>query len=548
MNLDRLDGMRRDASRRARLSLTALLPLLLPLLLLAAAERASSQPADDQPAIEQPTQDKLEAARESVGAHRYVEAIPLLKAELVDHPEDDDARLLLARVLSWQRHFDESIAEYSVLLKKKPGDAGLRADRARVLAWSGRHEEAIREYRAALASDPANVETRIGLARTLAWSGDLAGASMMYERLLARNPELGDAWLGLAAVARWRGAATASDRFLEKAERTGADSEGVADERAVTRDALLPSAGGGWTSARERQYVAGPDFTLETEGPFALARATLGRAAQVSGRVAWLTLTEKPAVGDSTNYDVKSVDYRTDVSLLRGYPWQAAFGAEYQKFKPRGSATLFPLRGDDTFFGWNGRLWRYSGRLTPRISAGREYVGIKETRPSGPREFAPGRFDNYEAALDWQWNGRGTADAAASRGFYSDDNRSWMTTGGVTYRVKTRVPTVALDGRLTYRDWNVPSQSYFTPLASVRGAAGVTLAGYVERSALDYSLRYEFAGMSSTNFSDIWTNAWSGNVNMTAFGTLPLSIEGAYSVDNHSYETWFIGLSASARW
>ena len=30
--------------------------------------------------------------------------------------------------------------------------------------------------------------------------------------------------------------------------------------------------------------------------------------------------------------------------------------------------------------------------------------------------------------------------------------------------------------------------------------------------------------------------------------TLPLSIEGAYSVDNHSYETWFIGLSASARW
>ena len=87
-------------SRRARLSLTALLPLLLPLLLLAAAERASSQPADDRPAIEQPTQDKLEAARESVGAHRYVEAIPLLKAELVDHPEDDDALLAGANRLT----------------------------------------------------------------------------------------------------------------------------------------------------------------------------------------------------------------------------------------------------------------------------------------------------------------------------------------------------------------------------------------------------------------------------------------------------------------
>ena len=417
-----------------------------------------------------------------------------------------------------------------------------------MLAWSGRHEESIREYRAASASDPANVETKIGLARTLSWSGDLAGASMMYERLLAQNPELGDAWLGQAAVARWRGAPTGSHRFLERAERTGADSEGVADERAATRDALRPSLGGGWTSARERQYVAGPDFTLETEGAFALARGTIGRAAQVSGRVAWLTLTETPAVGDSTNYDVESVDYRGDVSLRRGYPWQAALGAEYQKFEPRGGATLFPLRGDNTFFGWNGRLWRYSGRLTPRIAAGREYVAIKETRPGGLREFKPGRFDNYETGLDWQWNGRGSADWAASRGFYSDDNRSWMTTGGVAYRVKTRVPTVALDGRLTYRDWDFPSRSYFTPLASVRGAVGATLAGYVERSAVDYTLRYEFSGTSSTNFSDLWTNAWSGNLNLTAFGTLPLSIEGAYSVDNHSYETWFLGLSASARW
>jgi tetratricopeptide (TPR) repeat protein len=483
-----------------------------------------------------------------VSARRYVDAIPLLESELADHPENDAARLLLARVLSWQRRYVESLVQYGRLLETKPGDAGLRADRARVLAWSGRHEEAIREYRVASAADPTNVETKIGLARALAWSGDLAGASIMYERLLKQNPALGDAWLGLAAVARWRGAPTASDRFLEKAARTGADPEGVADERAATRDALLPSIGGGWTAARERQYVAGPDFTLETEGPFAQARATIGRAAQLSARVAWLTLTETPAVGDSSNYDLESVDYRTDVSLLRGYPWQAAFGAEYQTFEPRGGAALFPLTGDDTFFGWNGRLWRYTGRFTPRVGAGREYVAIKETQPSGLREFKPGRFDNYEAGLAWQWNGRGTADWAASRGFYSDDNRTWMATGGVTYRIKTRVPTVALDGRVTYRDWDFPSQSYFTPLESVRGAAGITLGGYLERSAVDYSLRYEFSGMNSSNFSDIWTHAWSGVLNLTAFDVLPLGIEGAYSVDNHSYETWFLGLSASARW
>jgi cytochrome c-type biogenesis protein CcmH/NrfG len=71
--------------------LTALLPLLLFLLLLAAADRAWSQPAED----------KLEAARESVNAHRFAEAIQLLQSQLADHPEDDDGALL-ARVLSWQ--------------------------------------------------------------------------------------------------------------------------------------------------------------------------------------------------------------------------------------------------------------------------------------------------------------------------------------------------------------------------------------------------------------------------------------------------------------
>lgn len=536
MNLDRPRGMRRSASRLTRLRPAALFPLLL--LFFASAERAPAQPAPD----------KLESARESVGAHRFGEAIPLLQSELADHPDNDEARLLLARVLSWQRRYDESLTEYGRLLAKKPGDAGLRADRARVLAWSGRHGEAIREFRTASAADPTNVETKIGLARALAWSGDLPGASMLYERLLAQNPELGDAWLGLAAVARWRGAPTAADRFLSRAERTGADAEGLADEQVATRDALAGSVGGGWTTARERQYVAGPDFTLESEGPFAQARATVARAAQISARAAWLTLTETPAVGDSSNYDLESVDYRADLSLLRGYPWQVALGAEYQTFESGDDAALFPLAGDDTFFGWSARLWRFSGRFTPRISAAREYVPIKETRPSGFREFRPGRLDNYEGGLAWQWNGRGTADWAVSRGFYSDDNRNWMTTGGVSYRVKTRVPRVALDGRLTYRDWDVPSQSYFTPLESVRGAAGITLAGYVEPSSVDYSLRYEFSGMTSANFSDIWTNAWSGNLNLTAFHLLPIGIEGAYSVDNHSYEAWFLGLSGSVRW
>jgi hypothetical protein len=107
---------------------------------------------------------------------------------------------------------------------------------------------------------------------------------------------------------------------------------------------------------------------------------------------------------------------------------------------------------------------------------------------------------------------------------------------------------VTFDGRVTYRDWDSPSQNYFTPLGSVRGAAGVTFAGYVERSAFDYSFRYEFSGLSSSNFDDIWAHSWSGNLNVVALDRFPLGVEGSYTVDNHSYETWYVGLSGSVRW
>jgi len=60
---------------------------------------------------------------------------------------------LLARVLAWSRHFDESIATYRKLLALDPDDAFDRAGYARVLAWSGRSDAALPEFRRAIARD-----------------------------------------------------------------------------------------------------------------------------------------------------------------------------------------------------------------------------------------------------------------------------------------------------------------------------------------------------------------------------------------------------------
>lgn len=508
---------------------------------------APSTPAESTDA---PAAPLLAKARAEADQKRFGDAASTLRAALAADPGSLDARSLLARVLAWDRRYDESIAEYRRILDAHPDDAFDRAGYARVLAWSGRSDRALPEFRRAIMADSTNLETRVGYARALSWTGDLPGASIEYRKILRADSAYGDAWLGYATVARWRGAPAASDRFLARAEARGADAEGVTEERSATRTALAPSLGGGWSTAHERQYVAGPDFTIESTGPYATGRATVGRAVQLAARGGRLVQFERngsTAPGDTAlNYDLRMTVLRADASFLRGYPVQFAAGAETRRMDARSARVLYPLRGDDRFFGWNARLWWFGGRFTPSFAARRDYLAIKST--AGPREIRSGDQTTTDASLAWQWNARGTATATVAKGFYSDDNERTTWDGAVAYRVRTRVPHVTLDYDLAASDYLKTSTSYFTPLSSVRHAAGVGLSGYSERAALDYGLRYQFAAILSGNFGDIFSNTWSGYLNVTAFGALPLGVEGSYSRDNNAYETWFLGLSASGRW
>lgn len=544
-----------------RQAIRGLLPFLGLLVLLAAPARARAEDADSLSAsaaisasepdsASAPAAAAIAAARASADAKRFDEAAATLRGALARDPENRDARSLLARVLAWGRRYDESIAEYRRILAAHPDDAFDRAGYARVLAWSGRSDLALPEFRRAIAADSTDLEARIGYARALSWAGDLAGASMEYRRILRANEANGDAWLGYATVARWRGAPTASDRFLARAERHGADAEGAAEERSAVRTALAPSLGGGWTTSRERQYVEGPDFTIEATGPYALGRVTAGGAASIAVRGARLVQFERngsTAPGDTAlNYDLRATVLRADAAFLRGYPVQLAAGAETRRLDAGSARVLYPVRGDDEFFGWNARVWGFAGRFTPSLEARRDYLPIKAT--GGPREIRAGDQTSAEAALAWQWNGRGTATASLAKGFYSDDNERTTVAGRAAYRARGRLPYVTLDYGLGYTDFVKRSQSYFTPLASVRHAAGVLLSGYSDRAALDYGVRYEFAAVLSSNFEDIFTNTGTAYLNLTAFDAVPIGIEGSYSRDNHAYETWFLGLSAAARW
>jgi tetratricopeptide (TPR) repeat protein len=494
----------------------------------------------------------LRVAREATERKDFGQAAEVLRVALRDDPDNKEMLSLRARVLAWSRHFDESIATYRKLLARYPDDEFDRVGYARALAWSGRSHAAIPEFRRALAKDPDNLESRIGYARALSWYGDLAGASDEYLRILAKDPKNGDAWLGLATVARWRDAPTASDAFADLAASHGADAEDLKEERKAARQALRPSAGAGWTRTRERQITSDSTaFKLETAGQFVEGRTTLARTLGVAVRASRLHHWEKNTglpTDTTLNYDLTSTGFRGDLSYLRRYPLQIAAGVAYQRFDARNPTVLFPLGGDDDFFGFNARAWGYAGRLTPSVGVRREFIAIKDTDTVGVRSLVPGGVTSADLGLRWDWSGRSSVSGALSKSSYTDDNDRTSVGGVVAYRLNTAQPRLTLDYGLTWSDFSKPSSSYFTPLESVRHAAGLGLTGYSDRASLDYGARYEFSFMQSANFEDIATNAWSAYVNGSLLDGVPLGLEAYYSVDNHSYRTWALTVSGMVGW
>src|SRR5688572_21422626 len=89
--------------------------IFLLLLLVADAALSAAQDADSSGSAA-----LLAKARDLSDAKRFGEAAATLREALAQDPENVQARSLLARVLAWDRRFDDSIDEYRRLLEKHP--------------------------------------------------------------------------------------------------------------------------------------------------------------------------------------------------------------------------------------------------------------------------------------------------------------------------------------------------------------------------------------------------------------------------------------------
>ncbi len=175
---------------------------------------APAPPPPTPPGPVEPT--ALELAQKAVAEQRYEEAIALYREHLTKSPEDADAQLALARVLSWDRQYAASESILRDWVKEHPNNPEGVTHLARVLSWSGMLQESIEQYRRALALRPQDSGLHLELARVLSWVKDYPASLDEYRTAAHLDPENIEAQRGVIQALLWNNELMAAGKELSK--------------------------------------------------------------------------------------------------------------------------------------------------------------------------------------------------------------------------------------------------------------------------------------------------------------------------------------------
>jgi len=166
---------------------------------------------------------------------------------------DWQARLELARLLSYTKRYEASVLQYRKLLNQKPDLAKARLELARVLYWKGdldeaekvfssvpeqqlsdvaklemadiyvarkEYEPAIEIYTDHLSSEPSDHSVRLKLAQVLSWTGDYEASAKEFRTILKERPDDIQVRRKYAQVLIW---SEKFDQAITELEKTLAD-------------------------------------------------------------------------------------------------------------------------------------------------------------------------------------------------------------------------------------------------------------------------------------------------------------------------------------
>jgi tetratricopeptide (TPR) repeat protein len=135
----------------------------------------------------------------------HAKALRFYDRVLDEQPEDFQALLRSAKLLSWSNRFDEAIERYDRAIAVDPNDRDAVLGRAQTLSWDRRFEESRADFETLIENDPSDVDALLGLARTYAWSSRSPEAGNAFRRVLDVDPDNVDARIALAYLDLWAG-------------------------------------------------------------------------------------------------------------------------------------------------------------------------------------------------------------------------------------------------------------------------------------------------------------------------------------------------------
>lgn len=130
---------------------------------------------------------------EAVRSGRFSEAEQLLRDYLIQHAKDADAAFRLAKVLSWQKKYDDAEIAYRALLANEPENSDYQLGLAQVYVWRNQASLALPLLEKIRISAPADPDIWRLHIQALAAKGDTASlrqALALRQQATARFPNL----------------------------------------------------------------------------------------------------------------------------------------------------------------------------------------------------------------------------------------------------------------------------------------------------------------------------------------------------------------------